>query len=119
MSDLHPVISMSLLVGMVFAVTWIAAETARRLTVRGSHPRYVWASAERAARWPAGIWLIMSTAVEFSYGTPLMGLMNGVGAALWLLLLAEKHRDGNDDDYWSDLKKKIQTWGRQVATDSI
>lgn len=110
MSNLPPVISLALLVGVVAAVIWVFAETGRRMSVRGSRSRYVWASAERATRWPALLYLAISAVVEFSVGLAWIGLLDCVGVALWIWVLHEKQKNGDDDDFWGDLKKRLQGW---------
>lgn len=107
MRDLHPVVSLSLLLGFVAATLWIFAEVARRYAARGTRPRWYWAGVERSLRYPAGYYLSMSTLLDLRYHQWLTFLCGCVGVALWLLLLLEKKRDGEDEDFWSDVAKKV------------
>lgn len=108
MHNLHPYISLILLVGVAAAMGWIAAETARRYAARGTRPRYVWAGVERMFRWPAGIYLGMSAITWLAYDQYLYFLMDTIGVALWLWVLYEKRRDGDDEDFWTAAAQKMR-----------
>lgn len=109
MTLLPPLLSLLLMTGMVASFGWIAAEVARRASVRGSRPRYVWASVERALRYPALVYFSISAAIEsVFYKDWLLFATACAGVALWMVLWHEKKRDGDDDDFWTSLKKRIQ-----------
>lgn len=108
MHDLHPIISLILLVGVVAAGVWIGAETMRRLAARGTRMRWYWAGVERATRWPAGAYLGMSSLTWFYYDQWLFFLLDAVGVALWIGLLLEKLNGDQDDDFWSTVGKKLR-----------
>ena len=110
MSSLPPVFSLILALTMVTSVIWIFAEMSRRLSVPGGVHRFYWASIEHACRYPAGAYLVMSGSVELQFGSTLQFVIDALGVGLWLWLWWEKKRDGEDDDFWSQLNKKIRTW---------
>src|SRR5690606_15889423 len=61
---LPPLIALMLASGAACSFLWIGAEIGRRTSVKGSQPRYVWASIERGLRYPALLYFSISAAVE-------------------------------------------------------
>ena len=110
MSTLPPILSLLLMVGVAASTVWILTETGRRLSVRGSRPRYVYASAERATRWPALFFLTMSSVLSFKFGDVTMGAAQAIGVALWITIWWERKRAGDDDeDFWTKTKQWLLT----------
>jgi hypothetical protein len=121
LTGLPPLISVLLTLGASSGISWVLIETFRRTTIPGSRPRYIAAGFERALRYPAGAWLLISAVVNFHYGYWPEMAINVLGAATWGVVLVEKRHHGDDDDFWSDLSKKIRNLmtGRSTAPAGI
>lgn len=105
---LHPIVSALLLVGTVCSVVWIFSEVFRRYSVKGSRRRWYWAGIERAFRYPALGYLVLSGLVWVAYSQYGMAAIDGASVALWVLLWKEKQSGDQDDDFWSNVQKKLQ-----------
>ena len=116
METINPIISIALMATLAFAVIWVSALIGVRVGLKGSHHRYVWSSVERVTRYPAGFYLIISAWLEWTHGVKYLALCQMVGVALWVCLAEERRRNGDNDDFWSDLKKKIANFGHRTAT---
>ena len=102
--------------GLAASTVWVFAEVGRRYSASGSHPRYIWASWERGLRYPALVYFVVSAAVEAAfYKDWLLFTTSTIGVALWISLWWEKKSKGDDDDYWTDLKKRLKHGFRSQA----
>lgn len=113
------VVQIPLFISMICAFLWAAGEVMRRSFARGTRGRYVWASVERACRWPGIAFLAFSAVLNATvFDDLLMFMFNGVGIALHVVLLQEKKRNGEDDDFWTGAGDKIRGFltGDKLAT---
>lgn len=92
----------------VASILWITAEVMRRRYARGTRGRYVWASVERALRWPTLVNMLVAAALDQAAGDWAMFALDGLGVAAFLLVYQEKRRHGDDDDFWTDLPSKVK-----------
>lgn len=119
MSDIPPLASLLLLCLMPASVLWVVCLVGRLRTVRGSRPRYVYASGERGLRYPALAYLAASAVVDAQYGSWTYAIIDAVGIAIWVTVIARYGND--DDDFWKQTKKKLAraiTHGRTAGAGS-
>lgn len=114
-----PVVVKVILIVLTFAsMAWIAGEVMRRTYSKGTHARYVWSSVERTARYPAILYLLVSAILNATVfkDWPMFGL-DGLGVAIHLMLIEEKKRHGEDDDFWTTFKDRMRSLfaGRRFA----
>lgn len=116
--EIPVVVKLVLIVLTTASFAWIAGEVMRRAHARGTRGRYVWASVERATRYPAILYLLVSAVLNVTvFDDWLMLAFNGVGVALHVALIQEKKRNGEDDDYWTTFKDRLRSFlaGRSFA----
>lgn len=87
----------------------------RRSAVRGSHPRYRWATVQRTACWPAMIFIIMSTMRAISLTMPLGLLLIPAILAAWVYTFRQMRTDG-DDDWFTGASKRLKRWARGLSS---
>ena len=115
---LPPIVSLFLAILLASSVLWALGEAGRRYSVRGSARRYVFASIERALRWPALAYFAVSATLELSwYRDYFLVFTSCAGMALWGVLYWDRKRNGDDDDFWSTLKSRLKasSLGRRTA----
>lgn len=111
MSPLPIVVAVPLALLMVCSVTWIAAETMRRMHARGTRGRYVWASVERPTRYPAMAYLLVSAVLNARvYDDWFMFALNCMGVGLQIALIQDKKKNGEDDDFWKSFGEKLSAF---------
>ena len=121
MNKLPLVVAVPLMLLMMCSVVWMLAEVLRRSHARGTRGRYIWASVERPTRYPAIAYLAISAVLNARvYDDWLMFCFDGVGIAVQILLVAEKKRDGDDDDYWHSFSERLGSFlaGRSLSRTS-
>ena len=105
---LPAVVAVPLMLLMVCAVTWMLAEVLRRSHARGTRGRFIWASVERPTRYPAIAYLVISAVLNARvFDDWLMFCLDAVGVAVQVALVAEKRRDGEDDDFWTGFGHRL------------
>lgn len=74
---------------------------------KNSHERYVYASCCRVLQYPALLWPVTNTLVDVTTKWWLLVIIDAI--LLWLIFtLVKRFRDDDDDNFWSQLNKKIK-----------
>lgn len=88
---------------------FLIAGLRRRAAVRGSRPRYAWATVQRAACWPALVFIVMTTMRSISLTQPLALLLVPIALAGWAWTFQQMRADG-DDDFFTRLGRRVRRW---------
>lgn len=96
---------------------FLLAGLRRRAAVRGSQPRYTWATIQRAACWPALAFVVMTTLRSISLTQPLALLLVPVALACWALTFRQMRADG-DDDWFTRARRRLRRWASSLAPPS-
>ncbi|KQP63080.1 hypothetical protein ASF47_18895 [Nocardioides sp. Leaf285] len=109
---LPPILSWLLIAGVAASGLWTLSEAGRRCSIRGSKPRYIFASWERPLRWPALLYFVISAVIEARfYQDWVLFVTSCTGIALWLFVTMERSRRGDDDDdFWKKSGKRLRSW---------
>lgn len=86
----------------------------RRMAVRGSRPRYTWATIQRAACWPALVFVIMTTLRSIALAQPAALVLVPVALAAWTLTFRQMRADG-DDDWFSRTGRRVRRWAASLG----
>lgn len=87
----------------------------RRSAVRGSRPRFQWATVQRAACWPAMVFIVMSTMRAISLAMPLGLILIPMVLVAWVYTYRQMRADG-DDDWFTGAGTKLRRWARGLST---
>lgn len=94
---------------------FLVAGLLRRSAVRGSRHRYTWATVQRAACWPALVFVVMTTARSIGLSQPLGLLLVPVALACWAYTFRQMRADG-DDDWFTRAGRRLRRWAASLGT---
>lgn len=86
----------------------------RRAAVRGSRPRYAWSTIQRAACWPALVFIVMTTMRSISLTQPLALLLVPLALAGWAYTYRQLRADG-DDDWFTRTGQRLRRWAASLG----
>lgn len=87
----------------------------RRASVRGSRPRYTWSTIQRAACWPALVFIVMTTMRSISLTQPLALLLVPLALAGWAYTYRQMRAD-RDDDWFTRAGQRLRRWVASLGT---
>ena len=87
----------------------------RRSAVRGSRPRYAWATIQRAACWPALVFVVMTTLRSIALTQPLALLLVPAALAAWTYTFRQLRADG-DDDWFGRAARRLRRWASSLGS---
>lgn len=93
---------------------FLLAGLRRRMAVRGSRPRYAWATIQRAACWPALVFVVMTTLRSIALTQPAALLLVPIALAAWTLTFRQMRADG-DDDWFSRTATRLRSWAASLG----
>lgn len=93
---------------------FLIAGLRRRAAVRGSRPRYAWATVQRTACWPALVFIVMTTMRSISLTQPLALLLVPLALAGWAWTFQQMRADG-DDDLFTRLGRRVRRWASSLG----
>lgn len=94
---------------------FLIAGLRRRAAVRGSRPRSTWATVQRAACWPALLFIVLTTMRSISLAQPLALLLVPLALAGWAYTYQQMRADG-DDDWFSQASRRLRRWASSLGT---
>lgn len=81
----------------------------RRSAVRGSRPRYTWATIQRVACWPGLVFVVMTTLRSLALLQPLALVLVPAALAAWAYTYRQLRADG-DDDWFTRTASRVRRW---------
>ena len=93
---------------------FLLAGLRRRMAVRGSRPRYTWATIQRAACWPALVFIVMTTLRSIALAQPAALVLVPVALAAWTLTFRQMRADG-DDDWFGRTATRVRRWASSLG----
>ncbi|MAY95706.1 MAG: hypothetical protein CMH84_04085 [Nocardioides sp.] len=87
----------------------------RRSAVRGSRPRYTWATIQRVACWPGLVFVVMTTLRSLALLQPLALVLVPAALAAWAYTYRQLRTDG-DDDWFTRTASRVRRWATARRT---
>ena len=95
---------------------FLIAGLLRRQAVRGSAPRYRWATIQRACCWPGLLFIVFTTLRALGLMQPLALILVPAALAAWTYTYRQMRADADDDWFAGAAKRLRRAFGSRTAS---